>query len=170
MAAKGVGRKPPKTRHGFRTISLPKSTGEVLREHYLTQVEQRLLSGLGRMATDDYVLPLADGSPYPPDELSRDWANLVRDRKLPRIMFHALRHSHASALIAAGMDIVTVSRQLVTARPRSPWGSMHICSIKPMRWPRARSKRRLGPNWVQQLGQPGVRRRILVRSRLPIPS
>ncbi|SRR6266436_9523965 len=170
MAAKGVGRKPPKTRHGFRTISLPKSTGEVLREHYLTQVEQRLLSGLGRMATDDYVLPLADGSPYPPDELSRDWANLVRDRKLPRIMFHALRHSHASALIAAGMDIVTVSRQLVTARPRSPWGSMHICSIKPMRWPRARSKRRLGPNWVQQLGQPGVRRRILVCSRLPIPS
>ncbi len=86
MAAKGVGRKP-KTRHGFRTISLPKSTGEVLREHYLTQVEQRLLSGLGRMATDDYVLPLADGSPYPPDELSRDWANLVRDRKLPRICF-----------------------------------------------------------------------------------
>ena len=29
---------------------------------------------------------------------------MVRDRKLPRVMFHALRHSHASALIAAGVD------------------------------------------------------------------
>jgi integrase len=27
-------------------------------------------------------------------------------------MFHALRHSHASALIAAGMDPVTVSKRL----------------------------------------------------------
>ena len=28
------------------------------------------------------------------------------------VVFHALRHSHASALIAAGVDIVTVSRRL----------------------------------------------------------
>jgi integrase len=32
-------------------------------------------------------------------------------------MFHALRHSHASALIAAGVDIVTVSRRLGHASP-----------------------------------------------------
>jgi integrase len=40
-----------------------------------------------------------------------------RDRKLPRVMFHALRHSHASALIAAGLDIVTVSRRLGHGSP-----------------------------------------------------
>ncbi len=32
-------------------------------------------------------------------------------------MFHALRHSHASALIAAGVDVVTVSRRLGHSSP-----------------------------------------------------
>ncbi len=70
--------------------------------------------------SDDLVFTLAEGSPYPPDKLSRDWGNMVCDRKLPRVMFHALRHSRASALIAAGVDIVTVSRRLGMARRRSP--------------------------------------------------
>ena len=70
--------------------------------------------------SDDLVFTLVDGSPYPPDKLSRDWGNMVRDRELPRVMFHALRHSRASALIAAGVDIVTVSRRLGVARRRSP--------------------------------------------------
>jgi len=33
------------------------------------------------------------------------------------VTFHALRHSHASALIAAGLDVVTVSRRLGHASP-----------------------------------------------------
>lgn len=38
-------------------------------------------------------------------------------RGLPKVRFHALRHSHASALIAAGIDVVTVSRRLGHASP-----------------------------------------------------
>jgi integrase len=76
-----------------------------MRAHRRRQAEQRLLLGLGRPGADDYGFTLADGSPYPPDKLSRDWGNVVRDRKLPRVMFHALRHSHASALIAAGSTL-----------------------------------------------------------------
>jgi integrase len=115
--AAGLRIKPPKTRHGHRTISLPKSTIEILRDHYRGQLQQRLLLGLGRPGASDWVFPLFDGSPYPPDKLSRDWGNVVRDRKLPRVMFHALRHSHASALIAAGVDIVTVSKRLGHGSP-----------------------------------------------------
>jgi integrase len=115
--AAGLRVKPPKTRHGHRTISLPKSTVEILREHYRRQLEHRLLLGLGRSGAEDWVFPLFDSSPYPPDKLSRDWGNVVRDRKLPRVMFHALRHSHASALIAAGVDIVTVSKRLGHGSP-----------------------------------------------------
>ncbi len=115
--AAGLRVKPPKTRHGLRTISLPASAVETLREHYRRQLEQRLLLGMGRPGPDDWVFSLPDGSPYPPDKLSRDWANVVRDRKLPRVMFHALRHSHASALIAAGLDIVTVSKRLGHGSP-----------------------------------------------------
>jgi integrase len=113
----GMRFKPPKTRHGRRTVSLPAPAVEALREHRLRQLEQRLLLGLGRLGAEDLVFALPDGSPWPPDKLSRDWANVVRTRRLPRVMFHALRHSHASALIAAGVDIVTVSRRLGHGSP-----------------------------------------------------
>jgi len=36
---------------------------------------------------------------------------------LPRVTFHALRHTHASALIAAGLDVVKISRRLGHADP-----------------------------------------------------
>jgi integrase len=113
----GLRFKAPKSHHGRRRISLPASAIDALREHRRQQLEQRLLLGLGRLEPSDLVFPLPDGSPYPPDKLSRDWGNVVRDRKLPPVSFHALRHSHASALIAAGVDIVTVSRRLGHGSP-----------------------------------------------------
>jgi integrase len=33
------------------------------------------------------------------------------------VSFHALRHTHASALIAAGLDVVAISRRLGHANP-----------------------------------------------------
>ena len=115
--AAGLRFKPPKTRHGRRSVSLPAPVVEVLRAHRGAQLEQRLLLGLGRPSPGDLVFTLPDGSPWPPDKLSRDWGNVVRLRRLPRVMFHALRHSHASALIAAGVDVVTVSRRLGHGSP-----------------------------------------------------
>ena len=115
--ALGLRFKAPKTRHGQRSVALPVPVVDVLREHRRHQLEQRLLLGLGRPAASDLVFTLPDGAPWPPDKLSRDWANLVRSRGLPRVMFHALRHSHASALIAAGVDVVTVSRRLGHSSP-----------------------------------------------------
>lgn len=35
----------------------------------------------------------------------------------PGLGFHALRHTHASQLIDAGIDIVTISRRLGHAKP-----------------------------------------------------
>jgi len=35
----------------------------------------------------------------------------------PEITFHSLRHTHASQLIAAGLDIVTISRRLGHGSP-----------------------------------------------------
>jgi len=115
--AEGLRFKLPKTKHGRRTIALPPPVADVMREHRRRQFELRLQLGLGRPSPDDLVFTLPDGTPWPPDKVSRDWSNLVRYRGLPRVMFHALRHSHASALIAAGVDIVTVSRRLGHASP-----------------------------------------------------
>ena len=113
----GLRFKPPTTAAGRRTISLPANVVEILRDHRRRLIEHRLAIGMGRLGNDDMVFPMADGSPYSPDKLSYDWGHAVRDHKLPAVNFHALRHSHASALIAAGVDVVTVSRQLGHGSP-----------------------------------------------------
>jgi integrase len=113
----GLRFKPPKTAAGHRTISLPANVVEILRDHRRRAMEHRLAMGMARLEDDDLVFPMVDGSPYSPDKLSRDWGHAVRDRKLPAANFHTLRHSHASALIAAGLDIVTVSRRLGHGSP-----------------------------------------------------
>jgi integrase len=115
--AAGLRIKSPKTRSGRRTISLPASVIETLRAHRRRQMEHRLAIGLGRPSADDLVFARADASPHPPDNLSRDWRRTVLSLQLPRVSFHALRHSHVSALIAAGLDVVTISRRIGHANP-----------------------------------------------------
>lgn len=108
----GLRFKAPKTRHGRRLISLPASTIETMRAHWKAQAETRLAIGAGRPEPDGLVFCRFDGEPLSPDNLSRDWRRKVKGRGLPDVMFHALRHSHASALIASGLDVLTVSRRL----------------------------------------------------------
>jgi integrase len=110
--ADGLKPKSPKTRNGRRTISLPGSVVETLRAHRVQQLGRRLTLGLGRLGAADLVFTMPDGAPRSPDNLSRDWRRAVQALDLPRVMFHALRHSHASALIAAGLDVLTISRRL----------------------------------------------------------
>jgi integrase len=42
---------------------------------------------------------------------------LAKMPNIPRVKFHALRHSRASALIANNVDVVTVSRRLGYGSP-----------------------------------------------------
>jgi integrase len=115
--AEGLRFKPPKTKHGRRTISLPPSAVAALRELRVKQLEMRMALGLGRPADDTLVFSHFDGSPISPRKLSRDWLRACVALKLPRVMFHALRHTHASALIASGLDVVVISRRLGHANP-----------------------------------------------------
>lgn len=81
------------------------------------QLELRLRLALGTLPDDYPVFGGVDGawpSPYSISDRGRD---AVKSRRLPKITFHALRHSHASALIAAGLDVVAVSRRLGHASP-----------------------------------------------------
>jgi integrase len=52
-----------------------------------------------------------------PNQLSWLWRSACKSLKLPRTSFHALRHTHASALIAAGLDALAISRRLGHANP-----------------------------------------------------
>ena len=41
----------------------------------------------------------------------------IKATKLPRVTLHSLRHTHASHLIASGMDVLTISRRLGHGSP-----------------------------------------------------
>jgi integrase len=115
--AAGLRFKSPKTRYGRRLISLPVNVVEVLRTHRRERIELRLALGMGRLGRDDLIFATPDGAPLSPDKLSRDWGLAVTAVGLPATTFHALRHSHASALIAAGLDVLTISRRLGHGSP-----------------------------------------------------
>ena len=109
--------KSPKSARGRRTISLPQNAVAALRLHRRTQLELRIALGLGRPEPTALVFCQPDGSPIAPSWLSYTWRNTCTSLNLPKVTFHALRHTHASALIAAGVDVVTISRRLGHSNP-----------------------------------------------------
>jgi integrase len=113
----GLAFKPPKTKAGRRTVTVPPSVIAELRDHWRAQQEQRLAAGLGKAGHDDLVFGLRDASPWPPDSMSSEWARAIRMLKARKITLHALRHTHVSQLIAAGLDVVTVSRRIGHSSP-----------------------------------------------------
>jgi integrase len=108
----GLRLKPPKTKHGLRAISLPASVVAELRSVRLGQQEQRLALGLGKLPNDALVFPNPDGDLRSPNALSKDWTRNRDVLGLPKVTFHAFRHTHASQLIASGMDVLTISRRM----------------------------------------------------------
>ena len=59
----GLRFKPPKTKHGRRTISLPPAAVAELRTHWRAQQELRLKLGLGKSPDDSLVFANWDGQP-----------------------------------------------------------------------------------------------------------
>jgi integrase len=72
---------------------------------------------LGKPDSDTLIFGNPDGSPISSDNLSRDWRRACRSLGLPMVMFHELRHTHASTLIAKGLDVVQISRRLGHGSP-----------------------------------------------------
>jgi integrase len=109
---KGLRFKSPKSARGKRTISLAPAVVTELRAHWKAQQEQRLALGLGKSPADALVFGNYDGAPFKPDQLSGQFARAMESAGLPHVTLHTLRHTHASQLIAAGIDIITISRRL----------------------------------------------------------
>lgn len=109
--------KCPKTESGYRTVSLPAFVVAALSEHRREQLELRMALGAGALPKDAPVFGTIEGGWPNPYMISDRWRDAVKNRKLPKLTFHSLRHSHASALIAAGLDVVSISRRIGHASP-----------------------------------------------------
>jgi integrase len=115
--AHGIRCKSAKTRAGRRDITLPDIAIEALKEHRKQVLEMRMKLGLGKLTPDDLLFTNIEGRPLRPSAISSDWGEFAERIGMPEITFHGLRHSHASQLIASGVDIVTISKRLGHAKP-----------------------------------------------------
>lgn len=112
----GLVFKAPKTRAGRRSITLPPTTLAELKAHWRLALEQRMALGAGRPPEDALVFGNWDGSPRSPNALTKEWSVAMAKAGLFATL-HSLRHTHASTLIAAGLDVLTISRRLGHGSP-----------------------------------------------------
>jgi integrase len=115
--AHGIRFKAAKTKAGRRNITLPTFVVEALREHRRELLEIRMKLGIGKLKPEDLLFGNLEGRPLRPSTVSSDWGEVAERIGVPEITFHALRHTHASQLIANGVDIVTISKRLGHAKP-----------------------------------------------------
>lgn len=113
----GLRFKLPKTKRGRRTISLPMSAVAELRSYKRAQQEQRLALGGGKLPDGSLLFCDIEGEPRRPNAVTKDWERVARAAGVGFANLHTLRHTHASHLIANGLDILTISRRLGHSTP-----------------------------------------------------
>lgn len=105
---------PPKTEAGNRLIALDNQTMDELRDWKLHQ-EQNFVIG-GFVVTDN-TMPLVRSS-------FLQWLNRISKKAgLPKITVHQLRHSHASLLVALGINPLEVKERLGHSRIETTLGT-----------------------------------------------
>jgi len=107
----GVRYKQPKSGKG-RTVALSARVVSELQSRRVQQAQELLM--LGVPLTDDaFVVAQADGSPLQPRSITRQWLSLMsRNKALPRIRFHDLRHAHATHMLSSGVHPKIASERL----------------------------------------------------------
>lgn len=90
-----------------RNVELPAELADVVRRHYEWQNTH-----LWR-ANERTPLVTVSGACMRPSAISREFKQMLKEANLPSdLSFHNLRHTHASWLIARGIDAKTVSERL----------------------------------------------------------
>lgn len=122
----GIITKCPKNDTSQRTIKLSSDIFKLLHEYHEYWISMRrdladkwhhfieitLADGTKKTVRNKRLFIKNDSTPMHPDSLT-DWTNkFVKKNKLPHFSPYSLRHTHASILIANGVNIPTVSRRL----------------------------------------------------------
>jgi len=96
----------PKTRAGFRDISLAPNIIAELKQIYMSP-----------MVKTEYVFHTKSGKPYAHSNTERTWKHILIEAGLPPRHLHALRHTHATELLASGVPLLEVSKRLGHSKP-----------------------------------------------------
>lgn len=101
----------PKSVRSRRTIALPPTAAQVLREHRERQESIKLILGI-MPKEDDLVFAHVDGNPLRPNTITRAWADLAARAGVRRIRLHDARHTHASLMLKQGVHPKIVQERL----------------------------------------------------------
>jgi integrase len=101
----------PKTRRSRRVIDLDPDTVSLLQRHRSRQLELYLRLGVSATASDR-VFTNEIGDPIRPGSIGQAFRRLAQAVDVPLIRLHDLRHTHASHLLIAGVNVKVVSERL----------------------------------------------------------
>jgi integrase len=111
MVGYNVRTSQPKTDSGNRSFQLDPATVAALRKWKAQQAQERLRVGPG-YEDSGYCFTNPDGTPIHPQRFS-DWFHQRAEAAgLPRIRLHDIRHSYATAALAAGVPVKVVSARI----------------------------------------------------------
>ncbi|SCM82370.1 putative Integrase family protein [uncultured Sporomusa sp.] len=109
----GILFQEPKTKAGKRKISLPPEIIPIL-----TQLREKTIAGdPEKFSTKTLAFVNSEGHSIDPNNWQRWWRKLLKDANVVHKNFHALRHTHATKLLAAGVPLMEVSRRLGHSKP-----------------------------------------------------
>jgi integrase len=103
--------KSPKTAKSRRTVELDMGTVVALKEWRRCQLEERLRAGEA-WEIGEWVFTDELGQPVNPEWVGKKFRRLVATTSLPSITMRQLRHSHATALLRAGVHPKVVQERL----------------------------------------------------------
>jgi integrase len=106
-----------KTASSRRVVALDATTVDVLRRHRKRQAKERLAT-YGAYDDHDLVFCQEDGSPIPRHRPTFALKRRAREVGLPVIRLHDLRHTAATLMLEAGIDVKVVSDTLGHANVR----------------------------------------------------
>lgn len=101
--------KSPKSEAGVRDLWLGAEALQIFKDEYSNYLSETKKTGF---KATGYVVHKENGEPFVPDSISQKWDRFREAHHLPKIRFHDLRHTYATAMIAAGVDPKTVQTRL----------------------------------------------------------
>jgi integrase len=111
ITGKGLAEGQPKTDKSRRSIALSPEAVALLHEIRGRQIGQQVEVAEAWQNTG-YVFTRADGRPVDPNDVSKDFSEVVKSSGLPPLTLHGLRHAHATLLLEAGINVKVVSERL----------------------------------------------------------
>ncbi|WP_413790609.1 tyrosine-type recombinase/integrase [Bacillus thuringiensis] len=100
-----------KTKSSLRKILLPASTIAKLKKHRAVVLKEKLSQG-EEYQDNDLVMCTPSGTPINPANVRRSLNALIQKAAVPKIRFHDLRHTHATLLLAKGVNVKVISERL----------------------------------------------------------